>query len=100
MVGIVCILPLFFGPDFYFFRIPDPYRILLTLGFSRSAASEIGTKMISPAAETNDPNKPPGIICDFFAKGWCIRGASCRFIHAKDNVKNSHPQIEGDVLPL
>lgn len=52
---------------------------------------------MSPVAETNDPNKRPAIVCDFFAKGWCIRGTSCRFIHTKDSPKNSHPQSEGDV---
>ncbi|KAM5588172.1 protein FRIGIDA-ESSENTIAL 1 [Rosa sericea] len=64
---------------------------------SRSAASEIGTHIMSPVAETNDPNKRPAIVCDFYAKGWCIRGTSCRFIHTKDSPKNSHPQPEGDV---
>lgn len=46
--------------------------------------------------ETNDPNKRPAIVCDFYAKGWCIRGTSCRFIHTKDSPNNSHPQPEGD----
>ncbi|KAK9936411.1 hypothetical protein M0R45_013255 [Rubus argutus] len=64
---------------------------------SRPAASEIGKLIMSPVAETNDPNKRPAIVCDFFAKGWCIRGTSCRFIHTKDSPKNSHPQSEGDV---
>nr|XP_011460575.1 PREDICTED: protein FRIGIDA-ESSENTIAL 1 isoform X2 [Fragaria vesca subsp. vesca] len=61
---------------------------------SRSAASERGTHIMSP--ETNDPNKRPAIVCDFYAKGWCIRGTSCRFIHTKDSPNNSHPQPEGD----
>ena len=52
---------------------------------------------MSPVDETNDPNNRPAIVCDFYAKGWCIRGASCRFIHTKDSPKNSQPQPEEDV---
>ncbi|ONI10509.1 hypothetical protein PRUPE_4G051000 [Prunus persica] len=50
---------------------------------------------MSPVAETSDRNKRPAIICDFFAKGWCIRGTSCKFVHIKDNLNSTHPQ--GDV---
>ncbi|XP_050371279.1 protein FRIGIDA-ESSENTIAL 1 isoform X2 [Argentina anserina] len=64
---------------------------------SGSAASNRGTHIRSPVAETSDPNKRPAIVCDFYAKGWCIRGASCRFIHTKDSPMNSYPHPEGDV---
>lgn len=39
---------------------------------------------MSPAVETSEGNKRPALICDFFAKGWCIKGNSCRFRHIKD----------------
>lgn len=52
----------------------------------------------SPSAEMKDTNKRPAIICSFFAKGWCIRGGSCRFLHVKDNVNNSGQQAEGDLV--
>ncbi|KAM1689208.1 hypothetical protein PS1_037015 [Malus domestica] len=64
---------------------------------SRLGAFETGTTITSPAVETSDRNKHPAIICDFHAKGWCIRGSSCKFVHVKDNPNSSQPQPEGDV---
>lgn len=54
---------------------------------------EIGTKSLSSSVE----NKDAAIICDFFLKGWCIRGSSCRFLHIKDHIDTTHPQCKGDV---
>ncbi|CAN6553094.1 unnamed protein product [Malus baccata var. baccata] len=65
--------------------------------FFRSSALETGTTTVSPAAETSGRSKPPVIICDFYAKGWCIRGSSCKFLHVKDNLNSSQPHPEGDV---
>lgn len=31
-------------------------------------------------------NKKPAIICNYFARGWCIKGSSCRFLHKKEGV--------------
>ncbi|KAJ4837555.1 hypothetical protein Tsubulata_046931 [Turnera subulata] len=56
---------------------------------SRSIASQIRTRSLSPSAEFMDGNKRPAIVCDFFVKGWCIRGSSCRFLHVKDKADNS-----------
>ncbi|KAI3741172.1 hypothetical protein L1987_58839 [Smallanthus sonchifolius] len=65
----------------------------------------IKPRSLSPAMEINEGNKRPALVCDFFAKGWCIKGTSCRFRHIKDppiNVvdqqnepQKSQPQDEG-----
>lgn len=34
--------------------------------------------------EFKGENKKLRIACEFHAKGWCIRGSSCRFLHIKD----------------
>lgn len=43
-------------------------------------------------------NKRPTLVCDFFAKGWCIRGSSCSFLHIKDPVNNTDQEAEGDLI--
>ncbi|PON37867.1 Zinc finger, CCCH-type [Parasponia andersonii] len=60
----------------------------------RLAAFEKETRSHSPGAEIKD-NKRLAVICDFYAKGWCIKGSSCRFLHVKD-LKNDLAQREGD----
>nr|GMD93107.1 protein FRIGIDA-ESSENTIAL 1-like isoform X1 [Ipomoea batatas] len=55
----------------------------------RSDVPQLRPRSLSPGAEFNDKNKRPAIICDFFAKGWCIKGSSCRFLHVRDNAANS-----------
>ncbi|XP_010540463.1 PREDICTED: protein FRIGIDA-ESSENTIAL 1 isoform X2 [Tarenaya hassleriana] len=48
-------------------------------------------RSFSPGGEIKEPQqKRAGIVCDFFAKGWCIRGKSCRFLHVKDNSNNAN----------
>lgn len=37
------------------------------------------------------------IICDFFVKGWCVKGSSCKFIHKKDHVAVFSPCKEGSL---
>ncbi|KZV57568.1 hypothetical protein F511_03028 [Dorcoceras hygrometricum] len=37
-------------------------------------------------------NKRPRIVCEFHAKGWCIRGKSCRFLHIKEGSDASVQQ--------
>ncbi|XVE51374.1 hypothetical protein DITRI_Ditri02bG0035100 [Diplodiscus trichospermus] len=64
---------------------------------SRSAASQTSTGSLSSHADFNSGNKRPALICDFFARGWCIKGSSCRFLHVKDSVNNSRQQPEEDV---
>lgn len=58
-------------------------------------ASEIGTQSLSSGAGIDNGDKRPAIVCDFFAKGWCIKGSMCRFLHRKDNLNNTHAQDEG-----
>lgn len=55
------------------------------------------TRSLSPSANMEDGNKRPAIVCNFFAKGWCIRGSSCRFLHIKDCVNNTERLAEGDL---
>ena len=45
-----------------------------------------------------DGNKRQKIICDFFAKGWCIRGSSCSFLHIKDSANNADQETDGDLV--
>lgn len=52
---------------------------------------------MSPGAEIKDGNKRPAVICDFFTKGWCIKGNSCRFLHVKHDINNTIQLLEEDV---
>ncbi|KAI9121420.1 hypothetical protein K1719_008453 [Acacia pycnantha] len=70
----------------------------MTSRFSRFTSPDMRTRSLSPTAEMKDINKRPAIICSFFAKGWCIRGSSCRFLHIKDNANNTGQQAEGDLF--
>ncbi|RDX65559.1 Protein FRIGIDA-ESSENTIAL 1, partial [Mucuna pruriens] len=56
------------------------------------------TRSLSPSAEIKDRNKRPRIVCDFFAKGWCIRGSSCSFLHIKDTVDYTDQEAEADLV--
>ncbi|KAF4349636.1 hypothetical protein F8388_003664 [Cannabis sativa] len=63
---------------------------------SRLVASGKETGRHSPGVEIMDQNKRPAVICDFYAKGWCIKGSSCRFLHVKDRLNNDLLQSEVD----
>ncbi|XP_054802678.1 protein FRIGIDA-ESSENTIAL 1 [Prosopis cineraria] len=65
---------------------------------SRFTSADMRTQSLSPSAEMKDGNKRPAILCSFFAKGWCIRGSSCRFLHIKDHASNTGQQAEGDLV--
>lgn len=54
-------------------------------------------RSLSPGAECEDGNKRPAIICEYFAKGWCIKGSSCRFLHKRDHEEDAM-QVEGNIL--
>lgn len=62
------------------------------MSFSRLVVSEVAPRSLSLGMEFSERNKRPAIICDFFTKGWCIRGSSCRFLHVKDNPDRSSEQ--------
>ncbi|CAK9181842.1 unnamed protein product [Ilex paraguariensis] len=53
-------------------------------------------RSLSPGSP-HDVNKRPAIICSFFAKGWCIKGNSCRFLHIKDDGNATSRNNEGAV---
>ncbi|XP_022926472.1 protein FRIGIDA-ESSENTIAL 1 isoform X1 [Cucurbita moschata] len=62
---------------------------------SRSAASKKRTRKLSPGADVNiEQKRPAAAICDFYAKGWCIKGSSCSFLHIKDNAHASDQHSE------
>ncbi|XP_043689733.1 protein FRIGIDA-ESSENTIAL 1-like isoform X2 [Telopea speciosissima] len=58
----------------------------LKLRVSSFPTSQLRPRSLSPGAEFEDRNKRPAIVCDFFAKGWCVKGSSCRFLHVKDGT--------------
>lgn len=60
----------------------------MLIEFSRSDIPLIRPRSLSPSADLKDSNKRVALICDFFAKGWCIKGNSCRFLHIKERVKD------------
>ncbi|XWS12616.1 hypothetical protein CRYUN_Cryun37aG0105500 [Craigia yunnanensis] len=64
---------------------------------SRSAVPQTSTGSLSLDVEFNSGNKRPVLACDFFARGWCIKGSSCRFLHIKDSGNNPRQQPEEDV---
>ncbi|XP_073297356.1 protein FRIGIDA-ESSENTIAL 1-like [Primulina huaijiensis] len=53
---------------------------------SRLSGPPITPRDSSSGAEFDVANKKPRILCEFHAKGWCIRGKSCRFLHIKEGV--------------
>ncbi|KAI4299408.1 hypothetical protein L6164_032875 [Bauhinia variegata] len=65
---------------------------------SRFIVPDTSSRSLSPSADMKDGNKRQAIICSFFAKGWCIKGGSCRFLHVKDNVSNTGQQAERDLV--
>ncbi|XP_047968672.1 uncharacterized protein LOC125212517 [Salvia hispanica] len=50
----------------------------------RLHAAKIRFRDPSPSAEIDRESKKIRMVCEFHAKGWCIRGKSCRFLHTKD----------------
>ena len=52
--------------------------------FLRLHAAKIRFRDPSPSAEIDRESKKIRMVCEFHAKGWCIRGKSCRFLHTKD----------------
>ncbi|MCD7468638.1 hsp70 nucleotide exchange factor fes1 [Datura stramonium] len=48
----------------------------------------------SPVADSRGGSKRLAMRCEFFARGWCIKGNSCRFLHIKDHVA-SHDKDGG-----
>ncbi|XP_042438037.1 protein FRIGIDA-ESSENTIAL 1-like [Zingiber officinale] len=41
-------------------------------------------------------SKNPAIICNFFARGWCIKGSSCKFLHKKEVVDYANQGTQED----
>lgn len=52
--------------------------------FLRLHLPQMRSRDPSSSDEFNGENKKLRIACEFHAKGWCIRGSSCRFLHIKD----------------
>ncbi|KAF9588193.1 hypothetical protein IFM89_008207 [Coptis chinensis] len=64
---------------------------------SSSLTPKIRPRSLSPPIESEDGTKRPAIICDFFARGWCIKGSSCKFLHRKDGMDNTSMFSNQDV---
>ncbi|XP_038998669.1 protein FRIGIDA-ESSENTIAL 1-like isoform X1 [Hibiscus syriacus] len=69
----------------------------IKLRFYRSASPQTSPGCLSPGNEFNSENKRTALICDFFVKGWCIKGSSCKYIHTKGSGINPRQQPEEDV---
>ncbi|XP_020573813.1 zinc finger CCCH domain-containing protein 36-like [Phalaenopsis equestris] len=50
----------------------------------------------SPGSEPDRTNKRLAGICVFYARGWCIKGNSCKFLHQKDGVNKIEQQTIED----
>ncbi|KAK1375341.1 C3H1-type domain-containing protein [Heracleum sosnowskyi] len=58
--------------------------------FSRLDFPMVKPSILSPGLGFKDGTDKPAVICDFFAKGWCIKGKSCRFLHASNVTPQQH----------
>ncbi|XP_020257503.1 protein FRIGIDA-ESSENTIAL 1-like [Asparagus officinalis] len=53
----------------------------------------------SPGATPENLSKRPATVCAFYARGWCIKGNSCRFLHQEEDSKDlSKSSRDGGVL--
>ncbi|ERM93742.1 hypothetical protein AMTR_s00004p00261980 [Amborella trichopoda] len=50
------------------------------------------------AEEFGGRNKRSPLVCDFFARGWCIKGSSCKFLHQKDDVNEASQVTKGKTI--
>lgn len=55
------------------------------------------TRSLFSDAEIKNGNKRPAVICNFFAKGWCVKGDSCRFLHVKDGTNKGRQLLDEKV---
>ncbi|KAK9152828.1 hypothetical protein Sjap_000308 [Stephania japonica] len=69
----------------------------IKLRASSSITPLLRPRSSSPGAGV-ERNKKPAIICDFFARGWCIKGSSCRFLHQKDGQSNNSKCTKNNVI--
>lgn len=56
-------------------------------------------RSLSPGTDLDAMNKKPAVMCNFFAKGWCIKGDSCKFLHVKDPA-SQNPEGSGNKSEL
>lgn len=68
--------------------------------FSRHPSPDLRTRDILPCDEIKIGNKhhANAKVCAFYAKGWCIKGDSCSFVHIKDPENKSGQQTEGEPI--
>ncbi|KAL3519791.1 hypothetical protein ACH5RR_017940 [Cinchona calisaya] len=55
-------------------------------------------RSLSPESRLNDGSKRTAVKCDFFAKGWCIKGNSCRFLHINSHHKEDTTGKKSELL--
>lgn len=70
--------------------------MLMEINCSRSEALEMSGTSSSHCTDKNG-KKRPALICDFFTKGWCIKGSKCRFLHVKEESGSLSQQADGDI---
>lgn len=64
---------------------------------TRVPTPETRARSLSPGGEFKDgQNKRAAVICEFYAKGWCIKGSSCRFLHKKDRIDKPNQPPDGE----
>ncbi|KAL5730457.1 hsp70 nucleotide exchange factor fes1 [Ranunculus cassubicifolius] len=61
----------------------------IKLKASSSITPQRRPRSISPGVELEAGNKRPAMLCEFYARGWCIKGSACKFLHQKDGVSSS-----------
>ncbi|KAK8961449.1 Zinc finger CCCH domain-containing protein 36 [Platanthera guangdongensis] len=50
----------------------------------------------SPGSDPDRMNKRIASVCVFYARGWCIKGKSCKFLHQKDGDSVAELQVKED----
>ncbi|RWR73021.1 zinc finger CCCH domain-containing protein 36-like protein isoform X1 [Cinnamomum micranthum f. kanehirae] len=70
----------------------------LKLNASRSQTPQQRPRSLTPDDELDNTSKRPAILCDFFARGWCIKGSSCKFLHQKPGFDNAGQWTKGNVV--
>lgn len=75
-------------------------KILANLNVSSMLVPQKRPRSSTPLNELENSSKKNAVICDFFARGWCIKGNSCPFLHQKERNKETiaEPSRKEDFL--
>ncbi|XP_073272329.1 protein FRIGIDA-ESSENTIAL 1-like isoform X2 [Primulina huaijiensis] len=67
---------------------------------SRMSSPPVTPRDSSYGAEFDIGNKRARIVCEFHAKGWCIRGKSCKFLHINEGLDAAGQKTSSSVHML